>query len=85
MDLDVGKRYQPGGIALTSHIGESPEYIGNRDYRPGDSLRRIDPRAWARLATPIVREYSEEYYCRIALVLDTYVPTALHKRPRHAR
>jgi uncharacterized protein (DUF58 family) len=73
--LDVGNRYQPGGISLTSNIGESPEYIGNRDYQPGDSLRRIDFRSWARLARPVVKEYQEEYYCRIALVLDTYVPT----------
>ena len=74
VDVPVGSRYQPGGIALTSNVGESPEYIGNREYRPGDSMRRIDFRSWARLAKPIVREYLEEYYCRVALVLDTYVP-----------
>jgi len=59
---------------LTSSIGESPEYIGNREYVPGDSARRIDYRSWARLAKPVVREYQEEYYCRVALVLDTFVP-----------
>jgi uncharacterized protein (DUF58 family) len=74
LDLPVGTRYQPGGIALTSNVGESPEYIGNREYVPGDSARRIDHRSWARLARPVVREYQEEYYCRVALVLDTYVP-----------
>jgi uncharacterized protein (DUF58 family) len=73
VDIPVGARYQPGGIALTSRVGESPEYIGNRDYRPGDPLRKVDFRSWARLAKPAVREYQEEYYCRIALVLDTYV------------
>lgn len=72
IDVPIGMRYQPGGIALTSHIGESPEYIGNRDYVPGDPIRHIDFRAWARLARPAVREYQEEYYCRIALVLDTF-------------
>lgn len=73
VDIPVGARYQPGGIALTSRVGESPEYIGNRDYRPGDPLRKVDFRSWARLAKPAVREYQEEYYCRIALVLDTFV------------
>lgn len=72
IDVPIGMRYQPGGIALTSHIGESPEYIGNREYVPGDPIRHIDFRAWARLARPAVREYQEEYYCRIALVLDTF-------------
>ncbi|MBB3207295.1 uncharacterized protein (DUF58 family) [Rhodopirellula rubra] len=74
IDLPVGARYQPGGVALTSNIGESPEYIGNREYVSGDSARRIDYRSWARLGRPIVREYQEEYYCRVALVLDTFVP-----------
>ena len=74
IDVPIGARYQPGGIALSSNIGESPEYIGNREYRAGDPARRIDHRSWARLAMPVVREYQEEYYCRIALVLDTFVP-----------
>lgn len=74
LDVPIGTRYQPGGIALTSNIGESPEYIGNREYVPGDPARRIDHRSWARLARPVVREYQEEYYCRVALVLDTFVP-----------
>ena len=74
LDIPVGSRYQPGGIALTSNVGESPEYIGNREYVPGDPARQIDHRSWARLAKPAVREYQEEYYCRVALVLDTFVP-----------
>ena len=81
VDIPIGTRYQPGGISMTSNVGESPEYIGNRPYRPGDSLRRIDPRAWARLAEPVVREYNEEYYCRIALVLDTFIPRRRRRPP----
>lgn len=74
VDVPVGNRYQPGGIALTSSVGESPEYIGNREYVPGEPARRLDFRSWARLGKPVVREYQEEYYCRIALILDTFVP-----------
>ena len=81
VDVPVSARYQPGGIAMTSRIGESPEYIGNRDFRPGDSLRRIDSRAWGRLASPVVKEYQEEYYCRIALVLDTLIPRRRRRGP----
>ena len=73
VDVPVGRRYQPGGIALTSNVGESPEYIGSRDYRPGDPYRRLDFRSWARLAKPAVKEFQEEYYCRLALVVDTFV------------
>jgi uncharacterized protein (DUF58 family) len=72
-DLPFGRRYQPGGIALTSNVGDSTEYIGNREYRPGDALRKVDYRAWARLGEPAVREFQEEYFCKVALVMDTYV------------
>ncbi|MBM3971159.1 MAG: DUF58 domain-containing protein [Planctomycetes bacterium] len=72
--LDIGNRYQSGGITFTSHVGESPEYIGSREYLPGDSPRHIDFRSWARLAKPVVREYQEEYFHRLGLVLDTFVP-----------
>ncbi len=74
VDLPIARRYQPGGISLASKVGESPEYIGSREYRPGDPVDDIDYRSWARLARPVVREFQEEYFCRIALVLDTYVP-----------
>ncbi len=73
VDAAMSFRYQPGGIAFSSKVGESPEYIGSREFRPGDSPRRIDFRSWARLAAPAVKEYQEEYYCRVALVLDTFV------------
>lgn len=74
IETPIGRRYQPGGIALTSNVGESPEYIGSREYVPGEPIARLDFRSWARLGKPVIREYQEEYYCRIALVLDTYVP-----------
>jgi uncharacterized protein (DUF58 family) len=73
VEIPVSPRHQPGGVALTSHVGESPEYIGNREFRPGDSVRRLDMRAWARTGQPVVREYQEEYFLRLAVVLDTFV------------
>lgn len=74
MELPMGRRYQPGGMAFVSSRGESVEYIGNRDYREGDNVRDIDWRATARLNRPIVREYREEYFLRAAVILDTHVP-----------
>ena len=72
LQLPSGRRYQPGGVASAASRGESLEYIGNRDFREGDDLRHIDWRATARLQTPIVREYREEYFLRAAVVLDTF-------------
>ena len=85
IDLPLGTKFQPGGIALTSNVGESPEYIGNREYVPGEPARRLDYRSFARLGKPVVREYQEEYYCRIALILDTYMsPDSWLKRKRNS-
>jgi uncharacterized protein (DUF58 family) len=73
LDIPVGKRYQPGGIALSSYLGDSTEFISTREFREGDSLRNIHWRSWARLGKPVVKECHEEYFCRIALLLDTFV------------
>lgn len=74
LDLPVGQRYQPGGIVLTSHVGESMEFVGNREYRPGDRLRDLHPRSWARVGFPVVRQFQEEFLTRIAIVVDTHSP-----------
>ncbi|MBI3724844.1 DUF58 domain-containing protein [bacterium] len=75
VDLPVGRKHQPGGLQLVSEVGDSGEYIGNREYRAGDRLRDIHHAAWARLGSPVVREFQQEYLCRIALIVDTHVPS----------
>lgn len=75
IDIPQSQRYQPGGVLTSAHLGNSMEYIGNREYTAGEPARRLDFRAWARLGRPVVREYQEEYSCRIALILDTHVPS----------
>lgn len=72
--IPTGRRHHPGGVALASHLGDSFEFLGNREYREGDNPRDIDWRATARLQMPIVREYREEYFLRVAVVLDTHLP-----------
>jgi uncharacterized protein (DUF58 family) len=72
--IPLGRRYQPGGIPLTSSTGDAIEFVGTREYREGDPLRNIHWRSWARRGEPVVKEYNEEYFCRIALILDTFLP-----------
>jgi len=72
--LPEGRRYQPGGVALASETGDSAEYVGNREYREGDNVRDIDWRATARLGMPVIREYRQEYFLRVAVVVDTHIP-----------
>lgn len=71
--LPGARRYQPGGVALSSAVGDSQEFMGLRDYRAGDPPRRIHWRSWAKTGKPVVKEYEDEYFTRHALALDTSV------------
>lgn len=73
-DIPLGRRHQPGGIPLSSNTGDSVEFTGTRDYREGDPIRAIHWRSWARRGQPVVKEYQEEYFCHIAIILDTFLP-----------
>jgi len=73
-DLPVGRRYQPGGIPLSSSTGDAIEFVNTREYRSGDPLKHIHWRSFARHGQPVVKEFQEEYFCRIALVIDTFAP-----------
>lgn len=69
--LPNATRYQPGGVVLASRTGESRELVGVRPYRAGDPIRDIHARTWARSGRPAVREYEQEYFTRIGVVVDT--------------
>ena len=53
-------------------VGDSEEFISLRDYRPGDPLRRIHWKSWAKQDKPVVKEYQDEFFVRHALLLDTF-------------
>lgn len=66
-------RYQQGGVALSSNVGRSDEFVALRDYRHGDPLRHIHWRSWAKTGRPVVKEFEDEFFVRHALVLDTFL------------
>ena len=72
LTLPGSRRHQPGGVALAASVGDSEEFVGLRDYRPGDPLQRIHWKSYARTGEPVVREYQDEYFERHALILDTF-------------
>lgn len=51
--------------------GTGPEYLGIREYRPGDSPRHVHWRSTARTGTIMVRELEEERSQRLAIVVDS--------------
>ena len=76
------RRLQPRGINLASAVGDSREFMGLRDYLPGDSPRHIHWAAWARSGEPVVKEYQDEFFSRQALILDCF--TDDNSRPADA-
>ncbi len=53
------RRLQPGGLNLASAVGESQEFIGLRDYRPGDSPRHIAWKAYARSGQSLGADFGQ--------------------------
>lgn len=66
-------KYHQGGVAMASSVGQSDEFVSLREYRPGDPLRHIHWRSWARTGEPVVKEFEDEYFVRHALILDTFL------------
>ena len=51
--------------------GQGPEYLGIREYRPGDSMRHVHWPSTARTGAVMVREFEQEQTRRLAIVMDT--------------
>jgi uncharacterized protein (DUF58 family) len=65
-------KYQQGGVAMASNVGQSDEFVALREYRRGDPVRHIHWRSWAKTGKPIVKEFEDEFFVRHALILDTF-------------
>ncbi len=73
-EVPVSRTYQPGGVTESSRIGESNEFLSTREFRQGDRWRDIHWASSARTGKLIIKEYVEEYFARIGLVIDTRSP-----------
>ncbi len=71
IELPGGAAFKISGETTTNAIGNSGEFVGLRDYRPGDPLRQIHWKSWARTGRPIVKEQEDTFYPRYGLVVDT--------------
>jgi len=83
--IPIKRVYQPGGIAISSNVGDSNEFLTTREYRRGDRLKDIHWTSFARTGRLIVKEYVDEYFIRVGLLLDTsfpgrQYPTSFEKR-----
>ncbi len=74
---DVAAMAPPGAAATWApeeasmgRPGQSPLYLGTRDYRPGDEPRRIHWPATAHRGTPIVKQYETDLIPYFTVFLD---------------
>ncbi|MFN8671674.1 MAG: DUF58 domain-containing protein [Candidatus Sericytochromatia bacterium] len=72
LDIKLGRKFQPGGISLSSNVGDSTEFTGMRDFVYGDNPKYIHWRSWAKTGKPVIKELSEEYFVRLGIILDIY-------------
>ncbi len=60
-----------------AHMGMGGEFIGTREYRPGDSPRHVHWRSTARSGQLIVKEFAEETQPGLTLALDLRAASAI--------
>src|SRR3954465_2295721 len=58
------------GLHRSPLHGVSVEFASYREYAPGDDLRRLDWRAYARSTRHFVKQYEEESNLRATILLD---------------
>src|SRR5215217_8125107 len=58
------------GLHRSPLHGVSVEFADYREYSPGDDLRRLDWRAYARTNRHFIKQYEEESNLRATLLVD---------------
>ncbi len=72
--LEVQARHIVEGFLSGSHrspyLGQSVEFAQHREYAPGDDIRRIDWKVWAKTDRYYLKQYEEETNLRCTLLVD---------------
>src|SRR6188472_467650 len=58
------------GMHRSPYFGQSVEFLQHREYAPGDDLRRVDWKVWAKQDRLYVKQYEEDTNLRCTILLD---------------
>lgn len=58
------------GMHRSPYFGQSVEFAQHREYAPGDDLRHLDWKVWARQDRYYVKQFEEETNLRATLLVD---------------
>lgn len=72
LEMPGSATFRIGGEETSNSIGNSGEFVGLREYRPGDPMRQIHWKSWAHTGKPMVKELEDTFYPRYALVIDNF-------------
>lgn len=70
----------PGGVHRGLRRGGGVEFAEHREYSPGDDLRHMDWRAWARNDRFYIKRYEQEVHASVTLLLDASASMAIAPR-----
>jgi uncharacterized protein (DUF58 family) len=72
--LEIRARYVVEGFLSGMHksryFGQSVEFLQHRQYTPGDELRHVDWKAWAKQDRLFVKQFEEDASLRATLLVD---------------
>lgn len=54
----------------TQELGQSDDFAGLREYQPGEPIRHLHWKSWARTGLPVVKEFEKPSHFRLGLLLD---------------
>ncbi len=58
------------GMHRSPYYGQSVEFLQHREYTPGDDLRHVDWKVWARQDRLYVKQFEEDTNLRCTLLVD---------------
>lgn len=58
------------GMHRSPYFGQSVEFLQHREYVPGDDLRHVDWKVWARQDRVYVKQYEEDTNLRCTMLVD---------------
>jgi uncharacterized protein (DUF58 family) len=73
--LELRARHIVEGFLSGSHrspyFGQSVEFVQHRQYVPGDDVRHVDWKVWARQDRLVIKQYEEDTNLRCSLLIDS--------------
>ena len=58
------------GLHKSPHLGASTDFAQHRLYMPGDDIRRMDWRLWARSDKYFLKEFEAETNTNLSIIVD---------------